>query len=238
MLTLKEALAGSVNTITARIMGKVGPQPVVRLVKKMGVTSDILPVPSIALGTVDLSVFEMVGAYSTFANEGIYTPPIMIASIQDKNGTTLFQSVPVPRDVLNKEAAYVALNLMEGVTQAGSGIRLRTGPAPWRDDYKRAVTGHPYEFRNAIAGKTGTTQNQSDGWFMGIVPNLCSGVWVGAEDRSVHFGSTRYGSGATMALPIWALYMKKCYKDNDLKISKSEFKRPSSLGIVVNCDDL
>ena len=237
MLTLKEALAGSVNTITARIMGKVGPQPVVRLVKKMGVTSDILPVPSIALGTVDLSVFEMVGAYSTFANEGIYTPPIMIASIQDKNGTTLFQSVPVPRDVLNKEAAYVALNLMEGVTQAGSGIRLRTGPAPWRDDYKRAVTGHPYEFRNAIAGKTGTTQNQSDGWFMGIVPNLCSGVWVGAEDRSVHFGSTRYGSGATMALPIWALYMKKCYKDNDLKISKSEFKRPSSLGIVVNCDD-
>ncbi len=237
MLTLKKALAGSVNTITARIMGKVGPEPVVRLAKKMGVKSDILPVPSIALGTVDLSVFEMVGAYSTFANEGIYTSPIMITSIQDKNGTTLYQSVPDPQDVISKEAAYVTLNLMEGVTHSGSGIRLRTGPAPGRKDYKRAVTGYPYQFTNPIAGKTGTTQNQSDGWFMGIVPNLCTGVWVGAEDRSVHFESTRYGQGATMALPIWALYMKQCYKNKDLGISKSSFKRPSNLSIVVNCDD-
>ncbi len=237
MLTLKEALAGSVNTVTARIMGKVGPEPVVRLAKKMGVRSNILPVPSIALGTVDLSVFEMVGAYSTFANEGIYTPPIMITSIQDKNGTTLYQSVPDPQDVISKEAAYVTLNLMEGVTQAGSGIRLRTGAAPGRPDYKRAVTGYPYQFTNPIAGKTGTTQNQSDGWFMGIVPNLCTGVWVGAEDRSVHFDSTRYGQGATMALPIWALYMRACYKNKNLKISKASFKRPSNLSIVVNCED-
>jgi len=237
MLTLRKALAGSVNTVTARIMGKVGPAPVVRLAKKMGIKSSIPEVPAIALGSVDLSVFEMVGAYSTFANEGIYTPPIMITSIQDKNGTTLYQSVPDPQDVISKEAAYVTLNLMEGVTQAGSGVRLRTIAARDRPDYKRAVTGYPYQFTNPIAGKTGTTQNQSDGWFMGIVPNLCTGVWVGAEDRATHFESTRYGQGATMALPIWALYMKKCYKNTALKVSSSAFKKPSNLSIEVNCAD-
>lgn len=237
MLTLRKALAGSVNTVTARIMGKVGPAPVVRLAKKMGIKSPIPEVPAIALGSVDLSVFEMVGAYSTFANEGIYTPPIMITSIQDKNGTTLYQSVPDPQDVISKEAAYVTLNLMEGVTQAGSGVRLRTTAARGRPDYKRAVTGYPYQFTNPIAGKTGTTQNQSDGWFMGIVPNLCTGVWVGADDRATHFESTRYGQGATMALPIWALYMKKCYKNAALKVSSSAFKKPSNLSIEVNCAD-
>ncbi len=234
-LTLKDALAKSINTITARIMGRIGPVPVVRLAKKMGIKSDIPEVPSIALGTVDLSVYEMVGAYSTFANEGIYNEPVMITHIEDKNGSILYQNVPDPRDVISKEAAYVTLNLMEGVTRAGSGVRLRTGKS-YREDYKRIITGYPYEFTNAIAGKTGTTQNQSDGWFMGVVPNLCTGVWVGAEDRATHFKSVTYGQGAAMSLPIWAIYMRKCYADKTLNISKENFDRPSNLGIEIDCE--
>lgn len=236
MLSLKQALAQSVNTITARLMGRIGPVPVVRLAKKMGIKSRIPEVPSIALGTVDLSVYEMVGAYSTFANEGIYNTPVMVTSIQDKNGTVLFQNVPNPKDVISKEAAYVTVNLMEGVTRSGSGVRLRTGKS-YRKDYERIVTGYPYGFTNPIAGKTGTTQNQSDGWFMGMVPNLCTGVWVGAEDRATHFGGVTYGQGAAMALPIWAMFMKKCYNDKTLKVSKGEFPRPDNLSIEIDCDN-
>ena len=236
MLSLKSALAQSVNTITARIMGRIGPVPVVRLAKKMGIESNIPEVPSIALGTVDLSVYEMVGAYSTFVNEGIYNTPVMVTSIQDKNGTVLFQNVPNPKDVISKEAAYVTVNLMEGVTRSGSGVRLRTGKS-YRKDYERIVTGYPYAFTNPIAGKTGTTQNQSDGWFMGMVPNLCTGVWVGAEDRATHFESVTYGQGAAMALPIWAMFMKKCYNDKTLKVSKADFKRPNNLSIEIDCEN-
>lgn len=234
-MTLKSALAKSINTISARLMDRIGPKPILRLAKKMGVKSDIVPVASIALGSVDLKLSEMVGAYSTFANEGIYNKPIMITSIEDKNGTTLYQFEPETRDVISKEAAYVTLNLMEGVTQYGSGARLRSGPSD-RYDLKNVVTGYPYDFRNPIAGKTGTTQNQSDGWFMGIVPNLVTGVWVGGDDRATHFANIREGQGATMALPIWALYMKKCYQDKTLKVSKGAFKRPESLSIEVDCD--
>ena len=234
--TLKSALAKSVNTVSARLMDRIGPQPILKLAKKMGVRSRIEPVASIALGAVDLKLSEMVGAYSTFANEGIYNKPVMITSIEDKNGTLLYQFEPETRDVISKEAAYVTLNLMEGVTQYGSGARLRSGKSD-RYDLKNVVTGYPYEFTNPIAGKTGTTQNQSDGWFMGIVPNLCSGVWVGGDDRAVHFETTRFGQGAAMALPIWALYMKKCYADSSLKVSKNEFKRPENLTIEVDCDN-
>jgi len=210
--------------------------PVARLAKKMGIESKIPEVPSIALGTVDLSVYEMVGAYSTFVNEGIYNKPVMIKSIEDKNGTVLYQNVPNPKDVISKEAAYVTVNLMEGVTRSGSGVRLRTGSSH-RKDYKRVVTGYPYEFTNPIAGKTGTTQNQSDGWFMGMVPNLCTGVWVGAEDRATHFSNVTYGQGAAMALPIWGMFMKKCYADKTLKVSKGEFPRPANLSIEINCEN-
>lgn len=233
-LTLKEALARSVNTVTAQLMASTCPTPVVKLAKKMGVTSRLPEVPSIALGSVDLSVYEMVGAYSTFANKGIYNTPIMITRIEDKNGTALYQNVPNPKDVISEEVAYVTLNLMEGVTKSGSGVRLRTSFG--RSDYKNVITGYPYEFTNPIAGKTGTTQNQSDGWFMGIVPNLCTGVWVGAEDRSTHFPSITYGQGAAMALPIWAVYMKKCYADKSLKISKEAFEKPKDLSIAVDCE--
>ena len=192
--TLKNALANSVNTVTARLMDRIGPQTVVKLAKDLGIEQRILPVPSIALGTPDLSVYEMVAAYSTFANKGVYTQPVFVEKIEDKNGTTLFEHQPVTKDVLSEEAAYVTVNLLEGVTMAGSGTRLRTTGA---DEYNRAyqniVTGYPYEFTNPIAGKTGTTQNQSDGWFIGMVPNLVTGVWVGAEDRGIN-GFTHMGS--------------------------------------------
>jgi len=217
-------------------MDKVGPQPVVDLVKKVGVESEILAVPSIALGTPDVNVYEMVGAYSTFANKGVYTKPVMITHIEDKNGTILYQFTPESRDVLSEEAAYVTVNLMEGVTQSGSGARLRgKGRDKWRADYREVITGYPYEFTNTIAGKTGTTQNQSDGWFMGMVPNLVTGVWVGAEDRAAHFASITYGQGAAMALPMWGMYMKSCYADEELNISKGEFEKPKNLSIEVDC---
>ncbi len=237
-MTLKEALANSVNTVTARIMDKVGPQTVVDLVKKLGVESDVLPVPSIALGTADLSVYEMVGAYSAFANKGVYTKPVMVTSIVDKNDMVLYQFTPETHDVLSEETAYATVKLMEGVTQFGSGARLRTsGAETYRADYREVITGYPYQFTNPIAGKTGTTQNQSDGWFMGMVPNLVTGVWVGAEDRSVHFGNITYGQGAAMALPIWAIYMRSCYTDKDLNISMDDFDIPLELTIKVDCSD-
>ncbi|MEE3226342.1 MAG: transglycosylase domain-containing protein, partial [Bacteroidota bacterium] len=220
MVTLKSALANSINTVSARLMHRVGPKPVINLIEKLGVDTENIPeVPSIALGTADLSLFEMVSAYSAFANKGVHVEPQIVSTIVDKNGTVLYQSVPKAKDIISQESAYVTVNLMEGVTQYGSGARLRSG-AINNYVYNNVVTGHPYAFKNPIAGKTGTTQNQSDGLFMGMVPNLVSGVWVGGDDRSVHFPSITYGQGATMALPIWAVFMKKCYEDEELKISK------------------
>jgi penicillin-binding protein 1A len=235
--TLKDALASSTNTVTARLMNEIGPQPVVEMAKKLGITSDILPVPAIALGTADISVYEMVAAYSTFANKGVYNKPVMVTRIEDKNGTVLYQFAPESKDVLSEEVAYVTVNLMEGVTQAGSsGGRLRSkGVDKYNVMYREVMTGYPYELDNPIAGKTGTTQNQSDGWFMGIVPNLVTGVWVGAEDRAAHFKSITYGQGATMALPIWGLYMKACYADKTLNVSKAKFEKPANLKINVDC---
>lgn len=235
--TLKSALANSTNTITARLMYKVGPQLVVDMAKKLGVEQEIPPAPAIALGTPDLSVYEMVAAYSTFANKGVYNKPVMVMRIEDKNGTVLYQYAPESKDVLSEEIAYVTLNLMEGVTKYGSGQRLRgKGRDGWNPVYKKIITGYPYEFTNPIAGKTGTTQNQSDGWFMGIVPNLVTGVWVGAEDRAAHFRSIAYGQGASMALPIWGLYMKSCYENKSLNVSQEEFEKPNRLSINLNCE--
>ena len=237
MVTLKEGLAESINTVTARLIDRTGTAPVIDLVEKLGMeTKDIERGPAIALGTTDFSVFEMVSAYSAFVNEGVYVKPVIVTRIEDKNGTILYQHVPETRDVLSKEAAYVTVNLMEGVTRFGSGTRLRGTWAKGSELYERAVTGYPYNFENPIAGKTGTTQNQSDGWFMGMVPNLVTGVWVGAEDRSVHFPGIAYGQGATMALPIWGIYMKKVYNDKQLNISKGEFPKPETLTIATDCD--
>jgi penicillin-binding protein 1A len=233
-LTLKAALAGSVNVITAKLIDMVNPQNVVSFAHRAGIKSDIPAVPSIALGSVDLSLFEMVGAYATFANKGLQVEPMMLLKIEDKNGTVLEQFIPNSKEVLSEESAYVVINLLEGVTDAGSGIRLRTKWGTYPDN---VATGYPYEFTNPIAGKTGTTQNQSDGWFMGIVPNLATGVWVGGEDRATHFAGITYGQGASMALPIWALYYKKLYADSSLNISMDEFEKPKNLTIKVNCEE-
>lgn len=238
--TLKQALAESINTVTARVIDKTGPESVIKLIDKLGVdTSSILPVAAIALGTPDISVYEMVSAYSTFANKGVYVKPYAIQRIEDKNGTILYQHQPESRDVLSAESAFVTVKLLEGVTKFGSGRRLRTNSdyAKKTEAYKRAVTGYPYAFENDIAGKTGTTQNQSDGWFIGMVPNLATGVWVGGEDRSVRFPSITYGQGATLALPIWGMYMKDVYANDSLQISKEEFEAPENLSIRIDCDE-
>lgn len=234
MMTLKEALANSVNSITAKLIDEVGPEPVVAMAKRLGITSDIPAVPSIALGTTDVSVYEMVGAYGAFANQGVYVKPVMVTRIEDKNGTVLYEYTPETRDVMSKDVAYAMVNLMEGVTHGGSGTRLRTSGAN-SNMYKEIITGYPYGFKNPIAGKTGTTQKQSDGWFMGMVPNLVTGVWVGGEERATHFKSVLYGQGASMALPIWGLYMKSNYENKDLGISDKAFTKPKNLSINVDC---
>ena len=205
----------------------------------MGIDSYLPEVPSIALGTPDISLYELVGAYSTFVNKGIFIEPIFITRIEDKNGVPLFEVIPKTTDVLSEEVAYVTLNLMEGVTQYGSGGRLRhAGLEENNYIYKNIITGYPYVFENAIAGKTGTTQNQSDGWFMGMVPNLVTGVWVGGEDRSVHFEDIAFGQGATMALPIWAQYMKNAYLNEELNISSEGFPVPDLVSIPLDCASL
>ena len=232
MVTLKKALANSINTVSAKLMDKVGPEAVVSLTKKLGVKADIPSQPSIALGAVEITVEDMVAAYSTFANQGVYIKPQFISRIEDKNGVILYEPVPETHDVLNKDIAYAVIKLLEGVTEEGSGVRLRTQGGGSGDN---RWTGYPYMFTNSIAGKTGTSQNQSDGWFIGMVPNLVTGVWVGCEDRSARFKGITYGQGATAALPIWGYMMKKCYEDKDLLISKDKFERPDNLSIKVDC---
>ena len=230
MMTLKQGLAGSVNTMSARLIDMVSPKNVARLAMSSGLESTIRANPSIALGAVDLSLLEMVGAYATFANKGLRVSPMILTRIEDKNGTVLQEFTPETKEVLSEESAYVVLDLLKGVTQSGSGVRLRL---PW--EKPKYVTGYPYEFTNPIAGKTGTTQNQSDGWFIGIVPNLATGVWTGGEDRSTHFEGIAKGQGATMSLPSWALFMKKCYADQTLNISLEDFEQPENLTINIDC---
>jgi penicillin-binding protein 1A len=228
-LDLKMALANSVNSVTARIMKDFGPLAVVDIARRCGITSTIQPVPSICLGTPDISLFEMVSAYSVFANKGIWIKPTFIMRIEDKNGSVIWTPKPVRREAMREENAYKMLELLGGVAAYGpkvngkgtygTGIRLRFD----RHEYG----GIPFNIK--IAGKTGTTQNQSDGWFMGITPDLVTGVWTGCEDRAAHFLSLRLGMGTNMALPIWGYYMNSIYADPKIKISKGDFEKPESL---------
>ncbi|MBI9034611.1 MAG: transglycosylase domain-containing protein [Bacteroidales bacterium] len=221
MISLKEALAHSNNWISAYLIKRFSPLSVSKLAKKMGITSNIPAVHAISLGAADISLYEMVGAMSTFANKGIYTKPTFITRIEDKNGVTLERFIPETQEAMSEETAYLMLDLMKGVTQHGTGIRLR---------YK-------YKFDNPIAGKTGTTQNQSDGWFMGITPDLVTGIWVGCEDRAAHFRTITLGQGANMALPVWALYMQQVYADSTINISKGDFEKPiRPLSVEIDCD--
>jgi len=232
MVTLKKALANSINTVSAKLMDKVGPEAVVKLTHKLGIKSEIPVQASIALGAVDITVEDMVAAYGTFANQGVYNKPQFLSRIEDKSGVVIYEPIPESHDVLNKDIAFAVIKLLEGVVEGGSGSRLRSEYGGSGDN---RWTGYPYAFRNPIAGKTGTTQNQSDGWFMGMVPNLVTGVWVGCEDRSARFKSLTYGQGATAALPVWGYFMKLNYADPELKVSKAEFERPANLSIKVDC---
>ncbi len=218
--TLKLALAMSINYISAALMKKFGPRAVVNLARRMGVTAPLEPVPALCLGVADISVYEMVGANSTFANQGTYVQPIFVTRIEDKNGKVLEEFVPNTDEVVNEEKAYVMCELMKGVVLYGTGGELR---------YK-------YKLTNPIAGKTGTTQNNSDGWFIGMTPDLVAGCWVGGEDRSVHFNTMEYGQGARMALPVWGKFFTKVYADKTLKISKDDFFRPAHMSeIELDC---
>ena len=233
-LSLKKGLASSVNTMSARLIDMVGPKNVSRLATtSLGITRKIPETPAIALGTVELSLYEMVSAYAMFANKGLRVEPMMITRIEDKNGTVLTQFTPKTQEILSEESAYVVLDLLKGVTTGGSGIRLRTTSE--RPGY---VTGYPYGFNNPIAGKTGTTQNHTDGWFMGVVPNLATGVWTGGEDNAIHFEKIGKGQGASMSLPTWGIFMRKCYEDPTLNISKEDFEKPENpISIRLDCTD-
>jgi len=223
MIDLKTALAHSQNWVVAYMMNEVKPAPVAELVKKLGITTPVPAVPSICLGTFDATVYDMTGAYSVFANHGKWTQPIYILRIEDKNGHLLWNNVPNVKPVISEQTAYVMTDMLKTVIdQTGAtGNRLR-----WK-----------YNFTNPIAGKTGTTQDNSDGWFIGMVPQLVTGVWTGCENRDFHFRTTQMGEGSNSALPIFALYMKKVYADASLGIKKNkDFDLPQKpLDIVVDC---
>lgn len=220
MVTLKWALANSVNYISAFLMKRYSPEAVIKIARKMGVTSEIPAVPSICLGTPEISLYEMTGAFNTFANRGVWVEPLMLTRIEDKSGNVLESYIPRKEEAVSEQTAYLMLELMKGVVQSGTGVRLR---------YK-------YKFDNPIAGKTGTTQNQSDGWFIGITPQLTTGIWVGGELRGIRFRSISLGQGASMALPVWAHYMKRVYEDPSLGIRKDDFEKPAGpLNYNLNC---
>ena len=203
IVTLKWGLANSVNNISAWLIKRFTPQAVSDIIKKMGVKSKIMAVNSIFLGTSEVSLYEMVGAYSTFANKGVHIDPLFVTRIEDKNGNVLATFNSQRSEAISEQTAFLMLNLLEAVVNQGTAIRLR---------YRYNLDGH-------IAGKTGTTQNHSDGWFMGITPSVVGGVWVGAEDRGVRFKEIGMGQGANMALPIFALFLEKCYNDKSVGIS-------------------
>jgi penicillin-binding protein 1A len=202
-------------------MQQFKPLAVVDLMHKMGIRSFIDPVPSIFLGTSDISLEEMVGAYGTFANKGVYTRPMYVTHIEDRNGNTISSFTPRIEEVLSEEQAYLMINLLQGVVKSGTGVRLRMDP---------------YKLINQIGGKTGTTQNHSNGWFMGVTPNLVGGVWSGWEDQSIHFETIGEGQGAEMALPIFGIFLKKVYADPELGIMEAdEFERPDNFNMELDC---
>lgn len=209
-ITLKTALANSQNWATARVMEKVGPTAVSTLTKRMGITSEVPAYPSICLGTYDASLYDMVGAYGAFVNHGLWTQPQYLLRIEDRNGAVIYEGRQNVVVALNPQTAYTMTHMLKGTVQNGTASRI-----VWK-----------YGLRNPIGGKTGTTQNNSDGWFIGITPQLVTGVWTGCEDRSIHFRTTRLGGGTNSALPVFALYMKKVYADPKLNYSKGDFEPP------------
>ncbi len=212
MVTLKYGLANSLNQISAWIMKKYGPEVMVEMARRLGIKSPLDPVYSLCVGAADIKLSEMVAAYNTFSNKGIHVKPVYITRIEDKNGNIISKFTPKTFEAMSENTAYSMIQLMRGVVDRGTGTRLR----------------YRYKLKNEIAGKTGTTNDNSDGWFIGYVPNLLTGVWVGGEERSIRFPSTADGQGASMALPIWGLYMQKVYKNKKLGISDNSFEKPEN----------
>lgn len=219
-LSLRQAMARSVNSITAymmKLMGKQTPAKVRDYAYQLGIEGPLEAVPAMCLGVFDVSIYELVGAYSTFVNEGYYTKPRFITHIKDKHGNVVKSFVPERTKVLSDELSYTMLYMLRGATEekGGTGLGL----------YRYQLFGD----ENQIGGKTGTTQNHSDGWFMGVTKDLVAGAWVGGEDRSIHFRSLEYGQGARMSLPIYGKFMQKVYADSTLGITKGPFIMPKSL---------
>ncbi len=207
MVTLKWGLANSNNWISAYLMSKLNPYAFVRLLHNFGILNkDIQPTPSLCLGPCDISVGEMVSAYTAFANRGIRTAPLFVTRIEDNEGNVISELSPLMEEVISEESSYKMLDMLRAVINEGTGARVR----------------FRYGIKADMAGKTGTTNNNSDGWFMGFTPSLVSGVWVGGEDRDIHFDTMQFGQGASMALPIWAIYMNKVYADKSLGYSQDE----------------
>ncbi|GAA4352086.1 transglycosylase domain-containing protein [Hymenobacter saemangeumensis] len=220
--TLRQALARSMNSITAWLVMKLTPETVVNYAKRLGITSEIDPVPAVGFGSSDCSIFELCGAYGTFVNKGVWTSPIMVTRIEDKNGNVLREFVPRTKEVLSEETAYLMTHMLQASTteRGGTSTILHTG----------------FKFPYEIGAKTGTTSNYSDAWFMGITPDLVCGMWVGGEDRSIHFRNGEYGQGARLALPLYGMFMRKVYADKSLDINKGPFPKPSTpLTIEIDC---
>lgn len=226
MVTLKTGLAHSINRVTAYLMkealGDDSPNALLELVHQMGIDEkhQIKPVPSICLGSPDLSVFEMVGAYSTFANRGFYSSPLCITRVEDKNGNVIKSNMPSHIEVFNEKIAYAMINMLTGVTDFGTGRRIRGS----------------YNLQSEIAGKTGTTNDNSDGWYIGMVPRIVAGAWVGGDEKAIHFRNTQLGGGSNMALPIFGRFMNKVYADTSLHVYRSDrFLIPDDLNIELDC---
>lgn len=221
MVTLKWGLAQSENYISAWLMKQFSPQSVVDIMHRMGIRSYIDPVVSIFLGTSDLSVEEMVGAYGTFVNKGVYTRPLYVTRIEDRNGNVISTFTPFIDEVISEDDAYLMTSLLQGVVSSGTAVRLRL----------------TYKLTNQMGGKTGTTQNHSNGWFMGVMPDLVAGVWTGWEDQAIHFEDLSMGQGANMALPVFGIFMQKLLADKDFSvIAESQFEAPPGFNIDLDCD--
>ncbi|GAA0881439.1 transglycosylase domain-containing protein [Sphingobacterium siyangense] len=220
-ITLAKALAYSQNYATAYLVHEVGAAEVAALTKRMGITSDVPNYPSISLGAYEASVFDMVGAYSAFVNQGTWIEPTAILRIEDKNGTPIYDKAPKVVKALNSESAYIIVDMLKKVVSQGTARRIQ-----WM-----------YKLTNPIGGKTGTTNDNSDAWFIGITPELVTGVWTGAEDRGISFDRMEYGQGAAAAMPVFAYYMQKVYKDSNLKYTKGDFEQPQGgLTRVIDCN--
>jgi len=220
-ITLAKALAYSQNFATAYLVHEVGAAEVAALTKRMGITSDVPNYPSISLGAYEASVFDMVGAYSAFVNQGTWIEPTAILRIEDKNGTPIYDKAPKVVKALNSESAYIIVDMLKKVVSQGTARRIQ-----WK-----------YNLTNPIGGKTGTTNDNSDAWFIGITPELVTGVWTGAEDRGISFDRMEYGQGAAAAMPVFAFFMQKVYKDSNLKYTKGDFEQPQGgLTRVIDCN--